>query len=179
MSLLSIAGTAGNAALQWLESIGNQNKTATCSTNSTTSGTNSNGTANLSQMGQFFAKLNNLAQNDPTQFKQLTGQIASELSSAAQQATGSTQQFLQQLANNFQTASQTGSTAALQTQPQTAQPASGAAHHHHHHHHGGGYSSSQQNNPADLLSALSTSTSSDATSLQSVMQNVYNQVMSA
>ena len=141
MSLLSIAGTAGSAALQWLESIGNQNKT-TCSGHSASSAANPNGTANLSQMGQFFAKLNSLAQSDPAQFKQLTAQIAGELSSAAQP-------FLQELAKNFQTASQTGSTAALQTQ--------------HHHHHSGAYSSSF----------------SDPTNLQSALQNVFEQVMSA
>jgi len=187
MSLLSVAGTAGNAALQWLESLTNTNKTASPTNSSCSSAVNSNGTANLSQVGQFYAKLDSLAQSSPTEFKQITSQISSELNSAAQQATGTTQQFLQQLANNFQTASQTGSTASLATQPPSAQPVSGAMHHHHHHHGGGGYNASQ-NSQSDLLSALSGSSSSGTggsntdpgtSSLQSLFQNIYNQVMSA
>ena len=192
MSISSIAGTAGNAALQWLESLTNNNDKVGSNT-STPSTTNNftNGTANLSQAGQFFAKLDSLAQSSPAQFKQLTAQISSELTTAAQQTTGPAQQFLQNLANNFQTASQTGSTASLQPPQQaTGTQAQGTSEHHHHHHHGGGGYSSQSSDTSSLLSALTgtgasssstaaASTSSSASSIQSVFQNIFQQVMAA
>ena len=191
MSISSIAGTAGNAALQWLESLTNNNNTVGSNTSAPKIANSiANGTANLSQAGQFFAKLDSLAQSSPAQFKQLTAQISSELTAAAQQATGQAQQFLQNLANNFQTASQTGSTASIQP-PQQAPgtQAQGTSEHHHHHHGGGGYSA-QSGDTSNLLSALTSnsasssttaaaSSSSSASSIQSVFQNIYQQVMAA
>jgi len=191
MSISSIAGTAGNAALQWLESLTNNNNTVGSNTSAPKIANSiANGTANLSQAGQFFAKLDSLAQSSPAQFKQLTAQISSELTTAAQQATGQAQQFLQNLANNFQTASQTGSTASIQP-PQQAPgtQAQGTSEHHHHHHGGGGYST-QSSDTSNLLSALTSnsasssttaaaSSSSSASSIQSVFQNIYQQVMAA
>jgi hypothetical protein len=38
-------------------------------TSSSTSATNSNGTADLSQAGQFFSKLESLARNSPSEFE--------------------------------------------------------------------------------------------------------------
>jgi hypothetical protein len=191
MSISSIAGTAGNAALQWLESLTNNNNTVGSNTSAPrVANSFANGTANLSQAGQFFAKLDSLAQSSPAQFKQLTAQISSELTTAAQQTTGPAQQFLQNLANNFQTASQTGSTASLQPPQQaTGTQTQGTSEHHHHHHGGGGYSS-QSSDTSSLLSALTgtgasssstaaASTSSSASSIQSVFQNIYQQVMAA
>jgi hypothetical protein len=191
MSISSIAGTAGNAALQWLESLTNNNNTVGSNTSAPKIANSiANGTANLSQAGQFFAKLDSLAQSSPAQFKQLTAQISSELTAAAQQATGQAQQFLQNLANNFQTASQTGSTASIQP-PQQAPgtQAQGTSEHHHHHHGGGGYSA-QSGDTSNLLSALTgnsasssttaaASSSSSVSSIQSVFQNIYQQVMAA
>jgi hypothetical protein len=191
MSISSIAGTAGNAALQWLESLTNNNNTVGSNTSAPKIANSiANGTANLSQAGQFFAKLDSLAQSSPAQFKQLTAQISSELTTAAQQATGQAQQFLQNLANNFQTASQTGSTASIQP-PQQAPgtQAQGTSEHHHHHHGGGGYSA-QGGDTSNLLSALTgnsasssttaaASSSSSVSSIQSVFQNIYQQVMAA
>jgi hypothetical protein len=201
MSISSIAGTAGNAAMQWLESLtNNSNTTGANSATSSASGTNSNGSTQLSQVGQFFAKLESLAKNSPAEFKQLTAQISTELSSAAQQATGSAQTFLQQLANNFKTASTTGSTASLQPNQQATSAiqgtqSTGGHHHHHHHGGGGGYSSSQSSDTDSLLTALtgSSSTSAGSTSasstsassasgtsdIQSVLQTVFQQVMQA
>ena len=180
MSISSIAGAAGTSALQFMESLVNPK---TAQTGSSTSA-DSNGTADLSQIGQFFSKLESLAQTSPDQFKQLTAQISSELSSAAQQATGGVQQFLQNLADKFQTASQTGSTASLQPTQDSAQATGGAqgAHHHHHHHHG--YSSSDgSSGSTDLLSALSgsssNSTAGGSNDIGSLFQNIYQQVMQA
>jgi hypothetical protein len=192
MSISSIAGTAGNAALQWLESL-TDNNNAVGSNTSAPRVSNSvlNGSANLSQAGQFFAKLDSLAQSSPAQFKQLTAQISSELTTAAQQTTGQAQQFLQNLANNFQTASQTGSAASIQP-PQQASgtQTQGTSEHHHHHHGGGGGYSTQSSDTSNLLSALTgtssssssttaASSSSGASSIQSVFQNIYQQVMAA
>jgi hypothetical protein len=169
---MSILSVAGNAALQLLESLTNHHKTGAANSSASTS--NPNGTADLSQV----SKLESLAQT-PDQFKQLTAKISSELNDAAQQASGATQLFLQQLASNFQTASQTGSTASLQPSQQAV---SGT----HPHHHGGAYHQSQQSgDPADLPSALSSSSSGSASagtgtsSIQSLFQGIYQQVMQA
>ncbi len=195
MSLQPI--NANNAALQWLTQVNSSaNSGATSTTGSTSAGLlsslESNGTASLSQAGQFLSKLDSLAQTDPTKFKALTSQISTELSTAAQQATGPEQQFLQNLSGQFKTASETGSAAALQPSQLTAQgqQPQGAQHHHHHHHGGGGYSSSDQSSSSsstDLSSLFGTtsSTGSTATSagstdpMQTVMQQIYQQVQQA
>jgi hypothetical protein len=61
MSTASIGGTSGNATLQWLESLTNSYNNNTSAARSSASTTNSNGTADLSQAGQFLSKLESLA----------------------------------------------------------------------------------------------------------------------
>jgi len=87
------------------------------------------------------SKLQQLQQQDPTQFKQVAGQLATSLQQVAQQS-GDDNGFLSQLANGLQQAAQTGQMPTFQ--PPTAasgQSASGQAVQHHgsgHHRHGGG-----------------------------------------
>jgi len=85
----------------------------------------------LSQPGQLFSQLQNLAQTDPTKFKEVTAEIASQLKDAASSQTGKQASFLNNLAGRFQTASQSGKMSDL-APPQQGQAQAGAHHHHHH-----------------------------------------------
>jgi HSP90 family molecular chaperone len=85
----------------------------------------------LSQPGQLFSQLQNLAKTDPTKFKQVTAEIASQLKDAASSQTGKQADFLNNLAVRFQAASQSGKMSDL-APPQQGQAQSGAHHHHHH-----------------------------------------------
>jgi hypothetical protein len=113
------------------------------------SASKSAGSDDLSEAAQLLSNLQNLSQTNSAQFKQLTAQISSQLQSAAQTATNSAQSFLQTLAEQFNNASQTGSTGTLPT-----------------HHH-----------PA--VSAAQSAYEQSATSgVNSIVQNVYQQVQS-
>jgi hypothetical protein len=114
----------------------------------------------LSQPGQLFAQLQQLATSNPAEFKQVTAQIAAQLQQAAtaaagtstaasgtSAASGSAATFLSNVANQFQQASQTGSAASLIP----------AHHGGGHHHHGGG-------GGGELSSLLDSSSSSSASS---------------
>jgi hypothetical protein len=94
--------------------------------------------ASVSKPGELMSKLNQLLQQDPAKFKQVTQQISDELKSAAQDASGPQASFLNKLSENFAQASSSGSLSSLQP-PQGS--GSGVSGHHHHHgggHHGGG-----------------------------------------
>src|ERR1017187_5940613 len=97
-----------------------------------------------------------LAQQNPTEFKAVAAQVAAAFQNAASQTSGPQAQFLTKLANQFSQAAQTGSlqppqgaqSAQAGQAPQGAQGASagqagGAAGAHHHRHHGGGGSVAQ------------------------------------
>ena len=62
----------------------------------------------LSKPGQLFSQLQNLAQTDPTKFKEVTAEIASQLKDAAASQTGKQADFLNELAGRFDAASQSG-----------------------------------------------------------------------
>jgi hypothetical protein len=70
--------------------------------------------AQISGPGKLFSELQQVASQNPTEFKQLTGQIATQLQNAAQQATGGLASFLTALANKFESASTTGDVSLLQ-----------------------------------------------------------------
>jgi hypothetical protein len=98
----------------------------------------------LSPLAQLLSTLQQLQQQNPTQYQQVTAQIATNLQTAAStaQSDGNSTQAsqLNQLATDFQNASQTGQLPNIQN---LAQAIGG---HHHHHHHGGGSGSETQNN---------------------------------
>lgn len=87
----------------------------------------------VSQPGQLLSQLQNLAQTDPAQFKQVTANIAQQLQQAASSATGKQAEVLNDLAARFQSASQSGKASDLT--PQASQGTAQAGGHHHHHHH--------------------------------------------
>jgi hypothetical protein len=89
----------------------------------------------ISGPGQFFGKLQQLAETNPTQFKQVTQQISDQLRQQAQQSTGRAAQFENALADRYASAAQSGDLSAFK--PQGGSGASGAQHAHHHHGHGG------------------------------------------
>jgi hypothetical protein len=111
---------------------------------SASSSTGGAATTTISTPGQFFSEMQQLSQQNPTEFKSVAAQIAAAFQAAASQATGPQAQFLSRLAAQFTQAAQTGS---LQP-PQGAQAApaassagpTGSGGAHHHHHHGGGSS---------------------------------------
>jgi len=125
-------------------------------------------TTSISSPGQLFSDLQQLSQQNPTQFQSVAAQLASSFQTAAGQASGPQAQFLTNVANQLTQAAQTGTLSAPQSagsatpaqstaqaastaQTASAAPAqsassssqSGGAHHHHHHHHGGSSQSSQ------------------------------------
>jgi len=137
-------------------------------------------TASISTPAQFFSELQQLSQQDPTQFKAVAAQLATSFQNAASQTSGPQAKFLGNLANQLNQASQTGSlqpaqpsqgtqTASAVQAPQAAS-GSGAAHHHHHHHGGGmggGQSSQVQQAFQDALGILNKATQSTSTSSSS------------
>jgi|HubBroStandDraft_5_1064220.scaffolds.fasta_scaffold384512_1 hypothetical protein len=135
--------------------------------------TGSAATASISTPAQFFNQLQQLSQQDPTQFKAVASQLATSFQNAASQASGPQAKALNNLANQLDQAAQTGQ---LQP-PQSAQGAAGSSQagggYHHHHHHGGGGSASGQSSEVQqafqtavgiLDQALQTTPSSTSTS---------------
>jgi hypothetical protein len=89
----------------------------------------------LSKPGQLLGRLQQLAQQDPAKFKEVTQQLADQLHQLAKNETGPAADRANQLADRFAKASQSGDMSALSPEHHDA----GAAHGHHHHHgHGGG-----------------------------------------
>jgi len=138
-------------------------------TQSTSSGSGQ-GQAQLSPAAQLLKELQQLEQQDPAQFQQVTAAMSSSLQKQAQtaQQKGNTTEAgqLNQLASALSTASSTGNLSPLQSAlQQQASPSSGAASaaHRHHHHHGGGDhdESSSASGSATSGSATSSSGSSD------------------
>lgn len=155
-----------------------QNLFMTLNNNGTGSGSSSAVAASLqdpdpqlSPAGTFLSNLQQLQQQNPAQFKQVTQNIATQMEQAAQQATqqGNTTQAaaLTKLASDFQNASQTGqmpSADTLQADFSALHQAGGGHGHHGHHHHGSSSASPQNldslftsNNPTnsqDLLNSM-------------------------
>ena len=94
------------------------------------------GSSGISSIGQFFSQLQQLSQQNPTEFKAVASQLATTFQNAASGSTGQDAKALTALAAQFTQAAQTGS---LQ-QPQSSQEAQRSGGHHHHH--GGGSSAS-------------------------------------
>lgn len=106
-------------------------------------------TATISTPGQFFSEMQQLSQQNPTEFKAVAAQVATSFQNAASQASGPQAQALTKLANLFSQASQTGTLQPAQAaQTGAVGQVSGAAGsqgaHHHHHRHGGGMSGDGQ-----------------------------------
>lgn len=107
---------------------------------------NAAASARISKPGELMQKLEQLQQQDPSQFKTILSNLAQSLTQVADQS-GNTSGMAANLATAFTNAANTGDLTALQTalQPQHVQNATNASgtqatqgHHHGHHHHGGG-----------------------------------------
>jgi hypothetical protein len=137
----------------------------------------------ISTPGQFFSEMQQLSQQNPSEFKTVAAQVATSFQNAASQTSGPQAQFLSNLANQFTQAAQTGTLQAPEgaqaaqsgQSAQVAQggPSSGSAGMHHHHHHGGGGSMSQSSSVQQAFQSAmqileqatgSTSTSESSTS---------------
>lgn len=130
----------------------------------------------ISPLANFLSQLQQLDQQNPTEFKQVAANIGQQLTTeaTAAEAQGNTAQAnqLNQLASVFNSSAQTGQVPNAQQLQQ-----GGFSGHHHHHHHGGGFSS--QTNPFDPTSAASGSAvngSSTDASLQTLLANALNSV---
>ena len=102
-------------------------------------------------MAMFLSTLQQLQQQSPDQFKQITANIAAKLQQAAKdaqsQGNATWANELNQLANQFQTASTTGQMPTVQSLQQA-----GMSGHHHH----GGHHHSTQAGQTDLSSIFQT-----------------------
>ena len=118
----------------------------------------------ISPFAQVLSSLQQLLQQNPTQYQQVTQQIATNLQNAAQaaQAAGNTTQANQlgQLATDFQNASTSG---RLPNVSDLAQAMHG---HHHHHFHGAGGGLNQL-----LDNSQSSGTTSDSQSAAAIIEN--------
>lgn len=119
----------------------------------------------ISPAASFLSMLQQVQQQNPNLFKQITSQIATQLQNQAKAATAqgnSTQASqLNQLATEFQNASSTGQLPSAQALQQAG---FGTQHHGHHgHHHGGGSSSSTNTDTQTLLNGILGSSLNPAT----------------
>jgi hypothetical protein len=185
MSLSPIIGAASQV-LSLFGSQSSSSNTASSTSPDPSSIQDSSGNVNLSQAAQFFSKLQDLSQTNPSQFKKLTAEISSQLQTDAQKATTTgSQTFLNNLAGQFQAASQTGSTTPLQTASfqtgslqtaslqtaslQTASLQTGG-------HHGHGHHSSTGEAAYSQASQSAATDSQDST--QSYAQSIFQQLQS-
>jgi hypothetical protein len=128
------------------------NSTAAGNTNSVSSAaTLQDSTSDISPMAMFLSNLQQMQQQNPGQFKQITANIADQLQQAAKnaqsQGNSAWANQLNQLASQFQTASTTGQMPAVQSLQQA-----GMSGHHHH----GGHHHSTQASQTDLSSLFQT-----------------------
>ena len=136
MNINGISNDSGNA-ISSLLALKNNNPSAVSGDTSTSSTSGAATSSTLSKPGELMAKLNQLLQQDPTKFKQVTQQISDELKSQASSASGPQAQFLSKLSDNFAQAATSGSLASLQP-PAGEHSGAAGAHHHHGGHHAGG-----------------------------------------
>ena len=111
------------------------NNTAAGNTKSVSAATLQDSTSDISPMAMFLSNLQQMQQQNPDQFKQITANIAAKLQQAAKDAQSKGNSAwadqLNQLASQFQNASTTGQMPAVQS----LQQAGMSGHHHHGGHH--------------------------------------------
>lgn len=123
MGLPALAGV-GASLLTRLEGIVSSKASKASSTPQAQPSSSTKDATSVSDPGMLFSQLQNLSQQNPTEFKKITAQVAQQLQAAsASSASAASPQAssLSQMASNFQHASQTGSFSDLFTHsPQTA-----------------------------------------------------------
>ncbi len=96
---------------------------------SQSTGASTSTSTEVSGFASVLNELQQLQQNDPAKFQEVTASVAKTLETDASSASGRQAEFLSRMAGKFEQASQTGTMSALQ-------PPSASGHHggHHHHH---------------------------------------------
>jgi hypothetical protein len=151
--------STSNSTDSYIQSLlNNSTLGAAGNTIASTTGTGSqNDGSQLSPLAQLLSTLQQLQQQNPTQYQQVTAQIATNLQTAANtaQSDGNSSQAgqLTQLASDFQTASQSGQLPNIQD---LAQAIGG------HHHHSHGQSESQTDPTENPLSIIDTTLSASS-----------------
>jgi hypothetical protein len=112
--------------------------------------TGASSSSSISTPAQFFSEMQQLAQQNPSEFKTVAAEVATTFQNAASKATGQQAQVLTHLANMFTQAAQTGTLQAPQ--------AGGSAAPHHHHHGGSGQSGAIQQAFESAMSILEQAT---------------------
>ena len=144
MSISPVSGLSTSYLQSLMSMLGTSNSTS--GTSGSTSGINALGTSTqdsnqMSPFAQMLSTLQQLQQNNPTEYAQVTGQISTNLTAAAKtaQSEGNTSAAsqLNQLAADFSGASTSGQLPNIQDLAQAV-----GGHHHHHHAHGGASSTS-------------------------------------
>jgi hypothetical protein len=90
----------------------------------------------ISGPGQLFSRLQQLAQQDPAKFKEVTQHISDEIRKTAGQSSGKASDFENALADRFEAAAQSGDLSSFK--PPAAGDGAKQAHHHRHPHGGDG-----------------------------------------
>jgi hypothetical protein len=167
---MNINGLSGSIATNQTADIGALDPAAASRPSSVPPPMQGAGTATISPRGQFFSELQELSQQDPTQFKAVAAQLSTNFQNAASQASGPQAKLLGSLANQFAQAAQTGSltppqggaqsqptSPAQATQPTRAADGSTGApapHHPHHHHYRGGGASEGTGQASEVQQAF-------------------------
>ena len=152
------------SSLQSLFQPASNNMAAGNAASVSSTGTAQDSTSDISPMAMFLSTLQQLQQQSPDQFKQITANIAAKLQQAAKdaqsQGNAAWANELNQLANQFQTASTTGQMPTVQALQQAGM--------HGHHHHGGHHHSTQasQTDLSSIFQSQNTGTNTqDLTSI--------------
>ena len=174
MNINGISNDSGSAISSLLALKNNNPSAVSADTSSTSAASSAAASSTVSKPGELMAKLNQLLQQDPAKFKQVTQQISDELKSQAGSASGPQAQFLTKLSDNFAQAATSGSLASLQPPTGEHSGAAGAHHHHGGSHHAGGAGGAGGGIEAvlskaldEVNQALSSSTASTTTSTSS------------
>lgn len=128
---------------------------------------------NISQPGELMQKLEQLQQQNPTEFTQVVSQLADSLQKIADQS-GNSQGIAAKLATAFKNVASTGDLSALQTalqpsgvaastQGTSASAQSNGAHHGHHHHGGAGGIAAAFKTALDQINSALQSSSTSST----------------
>ncbi len=106
MNVNNLASLLGNSATSLAATVGAA--TGNGSTSSIPPPMAGASTASISTPGQFMSEMQQLSQQNPTEFKSVAAQVATAFQNAASQASGPEAKLLTSLANMFSQAAQTG-----------------------------------------------------------------------
>jgi hypothetical protein len=144
--------------------------TASANTNTSTASSVQSDSSTLSPATSFLNGLQQLEQQNPTQFQQVLSQITNQLEQGATAATNSGNTTEATALNNLATAFQNAQNGGALPTAQELQQAGLTGNGHHHHHHGGGGGQSS------LTSLLQSSNTNDS---QTLASSIFGSISSA